>query len=367
MFSIAILVPLALVAPLVSAVVEWGQCGGIGYSGPTECDSGLTCVHINDYYSQCQRSGTSTPSSTIIINPTPTIPAGSLDAKFKARGKKFWGAFADPNTLNLSRSTFGAVTPEYSMKWDAIEPSRGQFNYGNADTLVNWAISNGKLICGYTLVWHSQIPSWVSNIGDSAILTSVIQSHISNVAGRYRGKLYSWIVVNEAFNEDGSLRSSVFSRVLGENFITVAFVAARSADPTAKLYINDYNLDSNNAKVRGLVALVNRINSNHTLIDGIGTQIHLGAGGGSSVRATFTALAASSVAEIAITELDIAGCATSDYLAVLNACLNTPKCVSITSFITDSNSWRPPTNGSCLFDANFQPKPLLNAILAALS
>ncbi|KAF8648175.1 hypothetical protein AX16_006371 [Volvariella volvacea WC 439] len=373
MFSIAILVPLALVAPLVSAVAEWGQCGGIGYSGPTECDSGLTCVHINDFYYQCQPegSGTSTLPSTVIISPTPTTPAGSLDAKFKAHGKKFWGAVTDPNTLNLSnavlRSTFGAVTPGNSMKWDAIEPSRGQFNYGNADTLVNWATSNGKLICGYALVWHSQLPSWVSNIGDSATLTSVIQNHISNVAGRYKGKLYSWVVVNEILNEDGSLRSSVFSRVLGESFITVAFEAARSADPTAKLYINDYNLDSNNAKVRGLVALVNRINSDYTLIDGIGTETQLGAGGGSGVQAALTTLAASSVTEIAITELEIAGCATSDYLAVLNACLNTPKCVSITSFITESNSWRPPTNGSCLFDANFQPKPLLNAILAALS
>ncbi|KAF9001421.1 hypothetical protein BDZ89DRAFT_677479 [Hymenopellis radicata] len=119
-----------------------------------------------------------------------------------------------------------------------------------------------------------------------------------------------------------------------QDFITIAFKAARAADSTAKLYINDYNMDSNNAKVQGMIALVKRINSAGTVIDAIGTQMHLNEGGASDAQAALTALASSgvSLAEVAITELDIAGTSPADYTAVVEACL----ALAITSW----NSWR---------------------------
>ncbi|KAF9009450.1 glycoside hydrolase family 10 and carbohydrate-binding module family 1 protein [Cyathus striatus] len=370
-------VALSIAVHKAAAVAVWGQC-----------DAGSTCVFENNYYSQCQPGAASAPIST------PTTPTGTsapptstggtgtgLNGKFVSHGKKFWGSCADQNTLNIAanvallKSDFGGVTPENSMKWDATENTRGVFTFSGSDALVNWAVSNGKMIRGHTFVWHSQLPSWVSAIGDKATLTSVIQNHISNVGGRYKGKLYCWDVCNEIFNEDGTLRSSVFSNVLGQSFVTIAFQAARATDGTAKqvflrisispLYINDYNLDSNNAKVQGMVNLVKSVNAGGKLIDGIGTQMHLNAGGAGGAQAALTALAGAGT-EVAITELDIAGAAANDYTTVVKACLATSACISITSWgVSDVNSWRA-SSTPLLFDTNYKPKAAYNAVIAAM-
>jgi len=132
-----------------------------------------------------------------------------------AAGKEYFGTCLtvrndqSESSIIANKDEFGSITPENAMKWDAVQPNRGQFSFGAADQHVNWAVQNGKQIRCHTLVWYSQLPGWVSGINNNATLYEVMQNHISTVMGRYKGKCTHWDVVNEGKHQFQSIVESV--------------------------------------------------------------------------------------------------------------------------------------------------------------
>jgi len=164
----------------------------------------------------------------------------------------------DPRAAVLIPQQFNMATPENIMKAEIIHPQWDTYNFDMADKMVAYCKKNGIKINAHTLVWHSQLPAFARRIRDVDSFRTFFTNHIATVAGRYDGKVYSWDVVNEALNEDGTMRKSVFLQKLGDDFVTEAFRLAQSAAPNTQLYYNDYN-NEQPAKRAGCIALIKKI------------------------------------------------------------------------------------------------------------
>ncbi|MFF9769063.1 non-reducing end alpha-L-arabinofuranosidase family hydrolase [Streptomyces sp. NPDC014636] len=319
-------------------------------------------------------------AATVLMTPgtatgsTDAVQASTLGTQAAQSGRYFGAAVAagrlgDGTYTSVLDREFNSVTPENEMKWDTTEPSRGSFNFGPADQIVNRATSRGQRVRGHTLVWHSQLPGWVGSITDAGTLRSVMSNHITTLMNHYRGRIHSWDVVNEAFADDGSgrHRPSVFQNLLGDGFIEQAFRTARAADPSARLCYNDYGIeDWNAAKTQGVYRMVRDFKARGVPIDCVGFQAHFGTGGPpAGFRTTLSNFAALGV-DVQITELDIAQASPAAYANTVKACMNVARCTGITVWgIRDSDSWRSGEN-PLLFDRNGNKKPAYQSVLTAL-
>ncbi|MPY58886.1 endo-1,4-beta-xylanase [Streptomyces spongiae] len=315
--------------------------------------------------------------------------ATTLRGYADARGARIGAAVADGPLQNESAYTtvldreFNSVTAENAMKWDALEPSRNSYNWAAADRLVVHATSHNQGVRGHTLAWYAQLPSWLKNGNFSATeLNTLLKKHIDTTVGRYKGKIYAWDVVNEAFNEDGSMRSSLWQDKLGTGYIANALRWAHAADPAAKLYINDYNIEADNAKSDGLYNLAKQLLTQGVPLHGIGFQSHFVVGGvPSSMKANLKRFSDLGL-EVSVTELDIriplpASSAelaqqSTDYKTATENCLGVPRCAGVTVWgLTDKYSWIPGTfsgYGAALpYNESYAAKPAYTGLSNGLN
>jgi endo-1,4-beta-xylanase len=321
----------------------------------------------------------------VLLTALPSGAASTLGSAAAATGRTFGTAVSnnlnDAQYVDILDTQFTGITPENEMKWDATEAAPGVFTFDAADVIVDHARERGMAVRGHTLVWHSQLPAYVSAITGADQLRATVDNHITEVAGHFRGQVEYWDVVNEAFLDDGSRRQSVFQNVLGDGYIEDAFRTARATDPDARLCYNDFSIEGVNAKSDAVFELVSDFKTRGVPIDCVGMQAHLVLGQiPADLQANIQRFADLGV-EVQITELDIRmqlpadgaklAQQADDYATVMSACLAVAECTSITVWqVSDRESWVPSTfagqGAALLFDEDRQPKPALDATVAAL-
>ena len=179
----------------------------------------------------------------------------------------------DPKAAVLVPQQFNMATPENIMKAEVFHPKWGTYNFDLADKMIEYGKKHNIKINGHTLIWHSQLPAFARQIQSVDSFKTFFTDHINTVAGRYSGKIFSWDVVNEALNEDGTMRKSIFLDKLGDDFVTEAFRLAQAASPNTELYYNDYN-NEQPAKRAGCITLIKKVQAAGVRIDGVGIQGH---------------------------------------------------------------------------------------------
>ncbi len=307
---------------------------------------------------------------------------------------------------------FNMLEPEDALKWEVVHPERQSFDFSQADQIVDFATRHGMKVRGHTLVWHQQNPKWLTEGKyTSNELAEILEKHIRTVVGHYRGKIFAWDVVNEAFDElhAGTLRSTIWrdqpgidtassnpvrselearSSKQSYSYIESCFRWAHEADPQALLFYNEAEAESVNPKSDAIYAMVRDFRQRGVPIDGVGFQMHIANlhADVASISANikrFTALGM----QVHITEMDVALPVDADgnaraedlqrqvdiYRQIANACVSHRGCTAIQTWgFTDKYSWigshSKKTQGAALpFDRNYRAKPAYEALRKALA
>ena len=324
-----------------------------------------------------------------------------------------------PQYKQIASTQFSTVSPENVMKWESVEPTQGTYDWSKADAFVKFAQQNHQLIRGHVLVWHNQLPKWLTDGVTAGTITKpqvreLLKKHITDVVSRYKGQIWQWDVVNEAVSDPWETNNVIKLRDdaakgfwynnYGPDYIADAFKFARAADPKALLFYNDYNLDAFGSggaddKSQFVYTMVKDLRAKGVPIDGVGSQGHLSTRYGNfdaiQIADWHNKFAGLGVAT-AVTEADVRSLMTdalkannsdaineafqaqaANYSALLQGCLASRHCLSFTVWgFDDKNSWTATTDlGSgpggealaAIYDATYKPKRALNTLKADLA
>ncbi len=298
--------------------------------------------------------------------------------------------FGDPNYVETLKTEFNMLTPENEAKFCSVQPQQGQFDFKGFDRLVDFADQNQMAVRGHTLVWHQCLPGWVANAKFTrAEAIQALHDHISTVVGRYKGRIPMWDVVNEAIDDNGSgLRDAPWKKLIGDDYIEMAFKFAHEADPDALLFYNDYSTEGMNAKSNAVYAMVKDFVARGVPINGVGLQSHFTVGeiDTDAIAQNMKRLGELGL-QVQITEMDdrypenssdaILRQQAGDYRTLLQTCLDNKNCTAFVTWgVNDLYTWLRDSNlgfyenhtvKPLLFDDEYQPKPAYYAVLDALA
>ena len=309
----------------------------------------------------------------------PSIPGDALRVLGKNAGLRIGTAVnmdklnSDEQYTTIAATQFSTVTPENVMKWEAVEPQRGHYDWSKADKLVAFAQEHGQLVRGHNLVWNSQLPEWLNKAAPSMSkdeLKAVLKKHVIDEVTHFKGKIWQWDVVNEATDDSAQLSDDIWYQALGEEYIADAFTWAHEADPGAKLFLNNYGMEFVGPKADAELALAKKLKAQGVPIDGVGFEAHLDVSFGMPDIYTQLSTFADAGFDVAVTELDVRSLlplnanAVSEqndvYAMMLNSCLQVPRCISFTVWgFEDTLSWIPevyPVQGAGDIYDHYEPK-----------
>ena len=302
---------------------------------------------------------------------------------------------------HIVNTQYSSVTAENVMKWEALNPAPGVYDWAAAEELIANAEANGQVVRGHTLVWHNQLPTWLTTGDYSAEeLRAILENHVRTVAGHFAGRIQQWDVVNEIFNDDaaGSFRETIWYQAYedlglpGEQYVADVFRWAHQADPQALLFYNDYNLEFTGPKSNAAYAFVQKLLAAGVPIHGVGFQGHLDTQYGFPDLQDNLERFAELGLQVALTEVDVRtfvtkkpngtytntpadpaeGAEQVDYwVRTLEACLAVEACKSYTVWgVSDANSWIPGwftgQGAGLLYDMHNNPKPQYEALREVL-